>query len=787
MIQLFCEGTFLDLIKEEDISITIELQDIQDISAKPGSYSQNFNLPSTTINDNFFGYYFNINSVDFDPTQKINCSILYDGILFKEGNLRVDSVNVNDAGVIVSYDCFFIGEVGSFAAEIGEGYLSDLDLSTYSHIANFQNISNSWNYQLFNGKIVYGMIDWGYSYGPDCFRNCEPRIINSTNVQDKPITNSTYPYTVRQWRPSLQLKEIIDQIFDRTSYTYESLFLTGYRPLSPTKTFLDLYYPLISNDSDVDLEQQTQKNRFFALPSSNISFSNSELLVCNDTILANENNNYSAICGIPTARYVCPFDGQYSFSCKALGSAVLFPGACFVIARIVKNRTGTRLNLSEQQFFENVPSGTPTRSFDIDCVFDGYLQAGDVIEMTIEGINLSSGQLQTYTPTNENLYLATIASTFFRCTNTSGTVENASTFLQNDYKQIDFLKDIFTLFNLVVIPKNDNPKILIIEPYDNYIGTGRVYDWTNKIDRSKDFVIKPIIYEQSKQIIFKMNEDTDVFNQRHQDQLKRGYGQFDYISNSDVVIGVRNINTNISPSPFGNQEDIPATNFAPVVELHQLENSQRTPIRPNPRILFYNGLTFSYTREHFFEDDQKNSLTYSVYPRMLSVSELDTITNSLHLQFTPDKQYGSSYSATAGVGFYQKYWKNYIDSLYDPRAKQLQAQFVLAEEDVKNLEFKDIIFVKDSYWRLIKLEGIIPDKKVSARGTLLKIYDYNPFTTTSTTTVISTTTVYIPPLPYLTPSPTPSPSPTRTPTPTPTPTTTPTPSITTSTTTASPI
>ena len=395
--------------------------------------------------------------------------------------------------------------------------------------------------------------------------------------------------------------------------------------------------------------------------------------------------------------------------------------------------------------------------------------------MTIEGINLSSGSFTSTVP---------ISTTHFRVIEAPQRIPAIENFLQNDYKKIDFLKDIFTLFNLVVLPDRDNPKKLLIEPYNDYIATGKVYDWTYKIDRSTDITIKPIIYEQSRTIIFKMKEDTDVFNQRHQDQLKRNYGQYDYISTSDVITGLKEIETEISASPFGNQEDDPATNFAPMVELHQLQNSQRTPIRPNPRILFYNGLTQSFTGRHYFQDDNNDSLTFSVYPRMLSVSELPTIDTSLYLQFTPDKQYGSSYSATAGVGFYQKYWENYIDSLYDKRAKQMVANFVLSEEDTKLLEFSDVIFVKDSYWRVLKIEGIVPDKKVSARATLLKLYDYSPITTTTTIIPVPAPPgVPIPIPPYASPSPsalTPTPTATSTPTPTQTPTKTltPTPSST---------
>ena len=97
MIQIYSKGFYLDTISDEDVSFTIEAEDITDITAVRSDFTQEFRLPNTNTNNSFFENYFEINAVDFDPTQKIEAQILISGRLFRSGQLRLLSVFRNDA------------------------------------------------------------------------------------------------------------------------------------------------------------------------------------------------------------------------------------------------------------------------------------------------------------------------------------------------------------------------------------------------------------------------------------------------------------------------------------------------------------------------------------------------------------------------------------------------------------------------------------------------------------------------------------------------------------------
>jgi len=746
MIQIFSNNTFLDLIYEEDITFNLTFEDVQDPTTKGSAYTQEFRLPSTDTNDLYFQTYYENLSVSFDPTIKLDAIILFNGILFKSGSLRLNAVLKNDAGGIVEYEVFFIGELGTLASELGDKTLCDLDTSDLEHTANFATIQSSWNYGLKNGDLVYGMIDWGYLYGGGCAPQCEPRITNNSAL--KPITNPIYPYEIKQWKPSLRYKYIFDKIFAGTNFTYESNFLSGSQSLiDPDKRFdRDLYMPLGNLASSKDLGVIDAK---IVVPQdaldTNYSFSTSEIRVPHNLIWSqNIVGNWDFV----FYEYIVPVAGFYTINARLYGSCTINAGSNFVISRLMKNFGTTPVELFANQFTENLGSGSANRTFNIFLTYTGFLAQGDRVVQTCYTQGSTTNAVFT---TSSSVVLGT---TNFEITDTPAQVLfDTEKILNCDYKQIDFIKDIFTLFNLVIVPHKTKPKHFIIETWNDYVASGKIIDWTYKIDLTKDIKIEPLINYQSKEIIFTTKEDTDWYNKSYLEKYKRIWGQFDYISTSSVVSERRSIQTiNISATPMvmqGGNNNIgigdEESYFAPMAELHLIQGAERQPIRPNPRILFYNG-TQSSLMNWYAQDDQGNSATYSKYPQMSSYSKLPAYKDSMLLAFSNDIiQNGPvgpsplTYNPFPNLGtysvysdltlpLYDGYWKDYIDSLYDPRAKLMTADFILTEEDEKRLEFRDVIWIKNEYWRVVKINGLVPDKTTSCKVQLIKLYDYSPFT-----------------------------------------------------------
>ena len=86
-----------------------------------------------------------------------------------------------------------------------------------------------------------------------------------------------------------------------------------------------------------------------------------------------------------------------------------------------------------------------------------------------------------------------------------------------DITQSDFVKDLVNRFNLIIKSDAGNEKLLLIEPYQDYIDGGSTNYWTDKLDTSKEMVIKSTNELQSRFLEFKDLDDGDFFNKRYKD------------------------------------------------------------------------------------------------------------------------------------------------------------------------------------------------------------------------------------------------------------------------------
>ena len=76
-----------------------------------------------------------------------------------------------------------------------------------------------------------------------------------------------------------------------------------------------------------------------------------------------------------------------------------------------------------------------------------------------------------------------------------------------------FLKDIIERFNLVIIADPEDATSIIIEPYNDYLDGGKMKDWTDKLDLSKEVVVKDTSSLQKRVINLTDLEDVDLLNE----------------------------------------------------------------------------------------------------------------------------------------------------------------------------------------------------------------------------------------------------------------------------------
>ena len=221
-----------DLYEEEDIPLTLSVDDFKNVAEKVQSYSKDFSLPETKRNNRIFNNIFEITRTDdgliFNPYVKTKCILKQDGFLLFEGYLRL--INVKEKEGQVSYNVNLYSEVVALADTLKDLTFADLNLSELDNDYTYANIKNSWTGSLdllnpltdpneFAGAVgatttdvlKYPFIDWNHQFSAD------------------PTTG--FPVLVdlqSAFRPCIKLKYLIDKIFsDTNQFTYTSSFLNS--------------------------------------------------------------------------------------------------------------------------------------------------------------------------------------------------------------------------------------------------------------------------------------------------------------------------------------------------------------------------------------------------------------------------------------------------------------------------------------------------------------------------------------------------------------------------------
>lgn len=294
---------YLDIDNSFGISLNYSISDINDISTKNSSYSKTIILPDTPINKKIFGYLFKLNtkSNTFNPQKKTKCWVIKDTLTQMQGNIQLVSITYNRNTNKNEYNCVIYADNDNLFKNIGEKYLSDLNLSRFDHNWSLTNIINSWNTDYRNG-YYYPLIDYGFPL-----------------QMSQDLKNENF-------FPSIYLKTYIDQIFTEAGYTYksdffESEFFTNliipFNNKNLESTLVDLELDEFNNIFDVALTTDISSTWFRAGGSSGkFDFDNQDVavwcpVVC-DYEVFNPNANYNTTNGV----YTNPPDFAFSQKLK---------------------------------------------------------------------------------------------------------------------------------------------------------------------------------------------------------------------------------------------------------------------------------------------------------------------------------------------------------------------------------------------------------------------------------------------------------------------------------------
>ena len=340
-----------------------------------------------------------------------------------------------------------------------------------------------------------------------------------------------------------------------------------------------------------------------------------------------------------------------------------------------------------------------------------------------------------------------------------------------DMSQADFVKALLNRFNLIIKTDPDNERLLLIEPYQDFINAGTTKYWTEKLDVSKEQVVKSTNELQSKMLSFKDLEDKDFLNERYTKQQNVVYGERRRKMDNDfsngefsnfsvmspfIAQGLPHWDTNGINSAMPDQDIAIAYMFEA-----ELGGVRKVPNGLKPKLFYYSGTPIEFTGTNpitnnaykfaIYSNSFISSLDISGYYKYSNPSTPTTNKFPLCLQYNLDNlntgvvadtkivnwtYYSPSFNTgftfnyfgnlPSNKGFYNEYWAQYINEIYDKDARIMECYINLDPEDIRTFEgsgFQDTYFIKNCLWRVISIDNYLVGGNKSTKVKLMKVIE----------------------------------------------------------------
>jgi hypothetical protein len=692
-VRLVCGGVSVDLPSDFGILINKSIADIREPESRSSDWSKTFTLPGTKANNKLFTHLFDLNlsirntsannfNPDFNPNLKADAILQVDEVTQIQGFIRLLGIKVNDLNQI-EYECSMHGELADLFAKVADAKLADLDFTAYNHIISDTNIFNSWDTSIVkNGSSGYvnfsggAPIGEGYVYGW---------------IDNGQYANYQTLYTDNM-TPYLYAKTVVDAIFSGTGYSYSSgsFFNTAqFKRLvvpCPTKT------PILS-------EQNILDRQFQAKFSGSVTFGNTSTQMLFPTEILDPSNQWNT----GTSEFTNGFYSQgYDFTIYLDGSATGLTATAGAQDKLWFRLFVNGVVVQEKGVWTtNTAAGTATIN-DYVRFQNIKLQKNDDVVVHWYGVRQGgigafiSGAQVTLTA-NTSFYNFVVESSYAY----DDTMDFGGFFTGVETKQREFMRWIFTMFNLYVEATEIDKQLVILPREDFYTTTVR--DWTKKRDLLQPLEITPMGELDAGRYLFTYKDGEDEGNKYYKEDYSRTYGDRQILVQNDFVKDEKKIEIGFVPTIIVKPEQ-ETDKYLPEIATNDGKTKSG-----DLRILQYKVKTCAgyLVRNGSWSFNPPAGAVKTKYPFMGHLD--DPLTSSTDINFGMPRFIGlPPGTAVTNNNLFNAYWSKYLQEITDKDSKIVKGAFYLTPADMEKLSFRDLYFFDNNYFRLNKIEDYDP-------------------------------------------------------------------------------
>jgi hypothetical protein len=509
-VDIYVNGFRLDIFDDEEISINLSVQNVQDISKVFTDFTQGFTIPASPRNNEILQHYYNANITSSVITTEVGGSPVwnsigitwnswntawnagatttstantFDGRLrqparieinslpFRTGVIEVENVQLKGTEPY-AYTLTFYGEVVTLTDLFGEDYLYDVDFSTYDHpytdTAIYDRLTTDTYAPLFY-PLCSPVKNWYYQSANGTGAD------NVNNIAHRESGESQGKRGIRYFelKPALKVYTILENIATKYGITFTGEFVNSV-PFQDLSLWLHrkegyMYQDQPNAIAYQKINFQTRTGTYFDLD--------------NDTFDLTANGTYNFVIGLNTL--------------NVEANIALFVNGAYRSSTVVQ--TGL--------VGSNVPLGQ------IAC------RAGDRVSLRIKPNQNSTALVYRIVSWQASLLPTTpLGSATMSSTATLATTVRVSE-LMPEIKIKDFVAGVLKMYNMVIVPTTTNT--FLLQPLDDWYAAGTDKDFQDYLDITEYTIDRPPLY---KEIEFKYQPTEQILGFQYQQTNNVGFG-----------------------------------------------------------------------------------------------------------------------------------------------------------------------------------------------------------------------------------------------------------------------
>lgn len=748
---------YLNIEKDSIFPLTFSIADIRDVSKKKGTFSKSIILAGDKNNNMLLNNYFDVNIVagTFNINKLQYCNVIQNGIpILENGLMQLISINKEQQNSNyeeqVTYTVLIKDTTADFFSVINNKYLTDLDFTYLNHKYTAQNVIDSFS----------NTVEDGYRY----------------IMPYNPNVESDNQFQLTEFSPGIFAKTYFDKIFKNAGFTYNWIGMTGNttqfdKLIIPyvgdvinREKYEDPQYIVEANKTSVQLYPNGYYVPEFEYSPTIRSFISSEPkdnLLNNDIIISNPLGLYAngvyTLPNIPSYTNDVKFEIEidYEITVENNSGANVYlrgnTGDLLLKPSLYVKRNGSIENtyniieanngiFSIDKTAKLYPTGTTVITSGTRVISDVIIgmSLNDTMNLsTRNNILISIARLYNFytSPTNINVVNTSTINLKIKDTRIKISTQvsgeygynvplDMNLFVPQKLKQSDFVKSIFTMYNIYCEVDKDNLNKLNLISRDEYYDNGAIKDWTKKIAKDRNQELKFLPELQNKKLLLTYKQDTDAANESYFKSTNEIYGQLEFTFDNEYVKDITKQELIFSPTPMTN------TSFGAVCPMWAGGYPNL-----NIRILYAGGVY--ETKSNYTITDYAGAIpvTGNTYPFN---SHWDKPVNpTFDINFGVCSYYFTTYNygAKTNNNLFNLHWRRTLQQINS--GKMLTAYFNLNEVDIHKLKLSDKIRIDNSWWNINSIIDYNANSKAPTKVELISIDEdlYIPYQEKQTITI----------------------------------------------------